>query len=42
MLGLTEDQMIENLLFIRIWKGVHLDGSEFKAEEHPVPQVIKN
>lgn len=42
MLGLTEDQMIGKSSFHPHWKVVHLDGSEFKAEEHPVPQVIKN
>lgn len=42
MLGLTEDQMIGKSSFHPHWKVVHLDGSEFKVEEHPVPQVIKN
>ena len=41
MLGLTEDQMIGKSSFDPSWKVVHLDGNEFKAEEHPVPQAIK-
>jgi PAS domain S-box-containing protein len=40
MLGLTEDQMLGKSSFDPHWKVVHLDGTEFKAEEHPVPQAI--
>lgn len=42
MLGLTEDQMLGKSSFDPHWKVVHLDGSEFKPEEHPVPQAIKS
>ena len=42
MLGLTEDQMLGKTSFDPHWKVVHLDGSEFKSEEHPVPQAIKS
>ncbi len=41
MLGLTEDQMLGKSSFDPHWKVVHLDGTEFKPEEHPVPQAIK-
>lgn len=42
MLGLTEDQLLGKTSFDEHWKVVHLDGTEFKAEDHPVPQVIKS
>lgn len=41
MLGLTEDQLLGKTSFDPHWKVIHLDGSEFKSEEHPVPQAIK-
>lgn len=41
MLGLTEDQMLGKTSFDEYWKVIHLDGTEFKSEEHPVPQAIK-
>ncbi len=41
MLGLTEDQMLGKSSFDPHWKVVHLDGTEFKADEHPVPQAIR-
>lgn len=41
MLGLTEDQMLGKTSFDEYWKVVHLDESEFLAEEHPVPLAIK-
>lgn len=40
MLGLTEDQMLGKSSFDSHWKVVHLDGTEFKSEDHPVPQAI--
>ena len=42
MLGLSEEQMLGKSSFDPHWKVVHLDGSEFKPEEHPVPQAIKS
>ena len=42
MLGLTEDQLLGKTSFDPHWKVIHLDGTEFKSEEHPVPQAIKN
>ncbi len=41
MLGLTEDQMLGKTSFDSDWKLIHLDGTEFALEEHPVPQAIK-
>jgi PAS domain S-box-containing protein len=41
MLGLTEDQMLGKTSFDDYWKVIHLDGTEFKSEEHPVPMAIK-
>ncbi len=41
MLGLTEDQMLGKTSFDEYWKVIHLDGTEFKSDEHPVPQAIK-
>ena len=40
MLGLTEDQMLGKTSFDPHWKVIHLDGTEFKPEEHPVPLAI--
>lgn len=41
MLGLTEDQLLGKTSFDEHWKVIHLDGTEFKSEEHPVPQAIQ-
>ncbi|MFV5693039.1 PAS domain S-box protein [Flavobacterium sp. LT1R49] len=41
MLGLTEDQLLGKTSFDEHWKVIHLDGSEFLSEEHPVPQAIQ-
>lgn len=41
MLGLTEDQLLGKTSFDDTWKVIHLDGSIFKADEHPVPQAIQ-
>ena len=41
MLGLTEDQLLGKTSFDEHWKVIHLDGTEFKSEDHPVPQAIK-
>ena len=41
MLGLTEDQLLGKTSFDEHWKVIHLDGTEFKPEDHPVPQAIK-
>jgi PAS domain S-box-containing protein len=41
MLGLTQDQLLGKTSFDKDWKVIHIDGSEFLSEEHPVPQAIK-
>ena len=41
MLGLTEDQLIGKTSFDKLWKVIHLDGSDFQPEEHPVPKAIE-
>ncbi len=41
MLGLTEDQLLGKTSFDKHWKVIHLDGTEFKPEDHPVTQAIK-
>nr|WP_278036519.1 PAS domain S-box protein [Flavobacterium nitratireducens] len=41
MLGLTEDQLLGKTSFDEHWKVIHLDGTNFKPEDHPVPQAIK-
>ncbi|OCB72816.1 PAS domain S-box protein [Flavobacterium glycines] len=41
MLGLTEDQLLGKTSFDEHWKVIHLDGTEFKSEDHPVPQAIQ-
>lgn len=42
LLGLTEDQLLGKTSFDTSWKVIHIDGTEFKAEEHPVPKAIKD
>lgn len=41
MLGLTEDQLIGKTSFDKLWKVIHLDGSDFQPEDHPVPKAIE-
>lgn len=41
MLGLTEDQLIGKTSFDKLWKVIHLDGSDFHPEDHPVPKAIE-
>ena len=41
MLGLTEDQLLGKTSFDEHWRVIHLDGTNFAAEEHPVPQAIQ-
>lgn len=41
MLGLTEDQLRGKTSFDAQWKVVHIDGSPFPPDEHPVPQAIQ-
>ena len=41
MLGLSEDQLLGKTSFDEDWRVVHLDGTDFTAEEHPVPQAIQ-
>ncbi|MFH6970565.1 PAS domain-containing protein [Flavobacterium petrolei] len=40
MLGLTEDQLHGKTSFDAQWKVIHIDGSPFQPDEHPVPQAI--
>jgi PAS domain S-box-containing protein len=42
LLGLSEDQLLGKTSFDNSWKVIHVDGTEFKAEEHPVPRAIKH
>ena len=41
MLGLTEDQLRGKTSFDAQWKVIHIDGSPFPPEEHPVPKAIR-
>ena len=41
MLGLTEDQMLGKSSFDEHWQVIHLDGREFRSDEHPVPMAIE-
>lgn len=41
MLGLTNDQLIGMTSFDKHWKVIHLDGTDFPPEEHPVLRAIK-
>ncbi|MDI1303295.1 MAG: PAS domain S-box protein [bacterium] len=41
MLGLTEDQLRGKTSFDPHWKVIHIDGSPFLPDEHPVPQAIQ-
>ena len=41
MLGLTNDQLIGMTSFDNHWKVIHLDGSDFPTDEHPVLSAIK-
>ena len=41
MLGLTEDQLLGKTSFDPHWNVIHLDGTGFQSEDHPVPKAIK-
>lgn len=41
MLGLTDDQLRGLTSFDAQWKVIHMDGTPFLPEEHPVPQAIE-
>ena len=41
MLGLTQDQLLGKTSFDKYWSVIDEDGSDFKPEDHPVPQAIK-
>ncbi|EIA09097.1 PAS domain S-box protein [Flavobacterium frigoris] len=41
MLGLSQDQLLGKTSFDSHWKVIHSDGTDFRAEEHPVPKAIK-
>lgn len=42
MLGLTQDQLLGKTSFDKHWSVIHLDGTTFNSEDHPVPQAIKH
>ncbi|WP_338647684.1 PAS domain S-box protein [Flavobacterium sp. KS-LB2] len=42
MLGLTQDQLLGKTSFDDYWRVIHLDGTNFKPEDHPVPRAIKH
>ena len=41
LLGLTQDQLLGKTSFDEYWRVIHLDGTDFKPDDHPVPQAIK-
>ncbi len=41
MLGLSQDQLLGKTSYDTHWKVIHLDGTEFLSDEHPVPKAIK-
>lgn len=41
MLGLTPDQLLGKTSFDASWKVIHLDGSPFLPDEHPVPRALQ-
>ncbi|WP_432671239.1 PAS domain S-box protein [Flavobacterium sp. SM2513] len=41
MLGLTQEQLIGKTSYDKHWSVINFDGTEFKPENHPVPQAIK-
>jgi len=41
MLGLSQDQLQGKIPFDPYWKVIHPNGKEFKSDEHPVPNAIK-
>ncbi|MBG6060610.1 PAS domain S-box-containing protein [Flavobacterium sp. CG_9.1] len=42
MLGLTQDQLLGKTSFNDYWQVIHENGTNFKPEEHPVPQCIQS
>lgn len=40
LLGLTKEQFMGRTSFDKEWHCIHLDGSPYPGETHPVPQVI--
>ncbi len=40
LLDLTEDQLLGKTSFDPDWNVIHLDGTDFPGETHPVPQAI--
>ncbi len=41
MLGLTQDQMLENTLIDPHWHTIHADGSDFPIEMHPAALALR-
>jgi PAS domain S-box-containing protein len=41
LLGLTKDQLLGRTSFDPTWNVVHEDGSDFQADEHPVPLAVR-
>ncbi len=41
LLGLTKEQLLGRTSFDKEWRCIHLDGSPYPGETHPVPLAIK-
>ncbi len=41
LLGLTKEQLLGRTSFDKEWRCIHLDGSAYPGETHPVPLAIK-
>ncbi|OYU55759.1 MAG: hypothetical protein CFE25_00460 [Chitinophagaceae bacterium BSSC1] len=41
LLGLTKEQLMGRTSFDKEWRCIHLDGSAYPGESHPVPMAIK-
>lgn len=42
LLGLTKEQLMGRTSFDKEWRCIHLDGSPYPGETHPVPLAIKS
>ncbi len=42
LLGLTKEQLLGRTSFDKEWRCIHLDGSPYPGETHPVPLAIKS
>lgn len=41
LLGLSKEQLMGRTSFDKEWRCIHLDGSAYPGETHPVPMAIK-